>query len=356
MSPASADSRELLPLPTLPMTAMSSPRPISKLRSWSLNGSLSAPEPLPVVLFSELPWGCSCPLTPRAVSPCFPWPSDDEVFSHVKSAPCISRAFSPSGLLTTSSTCSSASKNSSMRLSEDQASVTWPRTRGRRFSGLRNPLNRARDENTRSERRVLPDSEYAMKVSMAAKTGSVVLTARMALRKPSRTWMDDTSLVRRPLRRCRKDSSQPKYLTKRTDRRISWVSETRWSVMRLMARRRATKLRTTRVRRGAPMTSRPKPARALGPRFTTSTTSVSTSDAGAVHTTWNMPQALSMRDVSTLMRFMMRPLAQPPALPVGLLDGLLAFFPPSAAAAAAFSSLIPPPPALALPEITMDLS
>ncbi len=43
------------------------------------------------------------------------------------------------------------------------------------------------------------------------------------------------STLRRSSSRARKELSQPKNLTKRTDCRISCVSDTRWSVVRLMA-------------------------------------------------------------------------------------------------------------------------
>ncbi len=106
-----------------------------------------------------------------------------------------------------------------------------------------------------------------------------------------------------------------------------------------------------------------------------SSTSVTVHEMGAVQMMWNRPQAWSMRYVSTLMRFTMRPLPQPmpspetPALPSGGRERLLVVLlfglavgaaccsfsevEAEAEAVAAASAL---PPALARPEMDMLFS
>ncbi len=89
------------------------------------------------------------------------------------------------------------------------------------------------------------------------------LTAMMALRMDSTTWMAVISRFRNSSRRFMKEFSQPKNLTKRTDCRISCVRPTLWSVILLIAFRRTNNPLTALDSRGTPMISRAKPASAL---------------------------------------------------------------------------------------------
>ena len=163
------------------------------------------------------------------------------------------------------SDCSSASRKLSMRFSDAFASTTWPRTIGSKFRGIRRALNKAREEKTGAgSREPAPCvSEYVMKANMDAKIGIDMETAMMPFRMDNRKASLLISLVLIWFKRSRKLVSHPKYLTNRTEDKISCVKLTRWSVILLMNVRRDIRDLIERPRSGISTTIRPKPARAL---------------------------------------------------------------------------------------------